>query len=293
MLDFEKGERVAKTSVGIFAVIGTVELIFGIQSGSIALTADSAHTFTDALVSAITFFGLRTSRRPPGGRFHFGYHKVETFSAVLSALIMVAVGVLIVYRSFLELRAPEPLTAHFPAMATALGASTVFLLLGLNKRKTAKRINSKSLSFDAFNTLKSSAASFSAFLGISLSYLGFFRIDAVAGLVIGGFIFAVAYITIKESSLILLDACACSVDTLETARRLVESVEGVKKAEDIRLRSAGPFIMGDVVIKVDGKTTVQELEDINAKIEDSVRSYIPNLLKLIIQPKPYEEDGQS
>jgi divalent metal cation (Fe/Co/Zn/Cd) transporter len=70
-------------------------------------------------------------------------------------------------------------------------------------------------------------------------------------------------------------------------------VEGVKKAEDIRLRSAGPFIMGDVVIKVDGKTTVQELEDINAKIEDSVRSYIPNLLKLIIQPKPYEEDGQS
>jgi len=51
---FDEGKRIAKISIGIFAAIGTVELIFGIISGSIALTADSAHTFTDALVSAIT-----------------------------------------------------------------------------------------------------------------------------------------------------------------------------------------------------------------------------------------------
>lgn len=288
MAGFDKGERIAKISIVIFTSIGTVELIFGIFSGSIALTADSAHTFTDALVSAITLFGLRISQRSPNGRFHFGYHKVETFSAAVSALIMVAVGIFIIYISYVGLIMPEPLTAHFPAMATALGASLVFLFLGLSKRKTAKLINSKSLNFDAFNTLKSSAASFSAFLGISLSYLGFFQLDAIVGIIISGFIFIVAYITIKESSLILLDACACNIDTLETVKELVEKVEGVK-VDDIRLRSAGPFITGDLIIKVDGKITVNELENINHKIRELVRSHIPNLLRLVIQAKPVNE----
>lgn len=288
MAGFDEGKRIAKISIGIFAAIGTVELIFGIISGSIALTADSAHTFTDALVSAITLFGLRVSQRAPDGRFHFGYHKVETFSAAVSALIMVVVGIFIIYRSYVAFISPEPLTAHFPAMATALTASIVFLFLGLIKRKSARRINSKALNFDAFNTLKSSAASFSAFLGISLSYFGFFQIDAIAGIIISGFIFVVAYITIKESSLILLDACACNIDTLESVKRLVEKVEGVK-ADDIRLRSTGPFVTGDLIIKIDGKITINELENITHKILKSVRSGIPNLLRLVVQAKPANE----
>jgi cation diffusion facilitator family transporter len=291
LISFEKGERIAKISIGIFTAIGAVELFFGVLSGSIALTADSLHTFTDALVSSITLFGLRASRRSPSERFHFGYHKFETFSAAVSALIMVVVGIFIIYRSYVGLVTPEPLTAHFPAMATALGASMIFLLLGLSKRKTAKKIKSRSLGFDAFNTLKSSAASFSAFLGISLSYVGFFQVDAIAGIVISGFIFVVAYITIKESSLILLDACACNIDTIETVKRLVEEVEGVKKADDIRLRSAGPFITGDVIIKVDGKVSVIELQDIITKIQESLRSQMPSLLSLVIQAEPFKEKG--
>ncbi|MFH1327264.1 MAG: cation diffusion facilitator family transporter, partial [Candidatus Bathyarchaeota archaeon] len=106
LIDLEKGERIAKISIVIFVSIGAIELAFGILSGSIALTADSAHTFTDALVSFITLSGLKISRRLPSGRFHFGYHKFETFSAAVSALVMVAVGIFIVYRSYVGFIAP-------------------------------------------------------------------------------------------------------------------------------------------------------------------------------------------
>jgi len=289
LISFGKGEKIAKTSVGMFILIGIVEFIFGVLSGSIALTADSAHTFTDALVSSITLFGLRVSRRSPDGKFHFGYYKVETFSAIVSALIMVVVGVFVVYRSYVGLITPEPLTTHFPAMGVALTASLIFLMLGLNKRKIAKKIGSKSFSFDAFNTLKSSATSFSAFLGIGFSYIGFFQMDAFAGMIISVFIFIVAYVTIKESSLVLLDAWSYNIDIVKTAKQLVEDVEGVKKAEDIRLRSTGPFVTGDVTIKVDGKITVEELKEIIIKIQESLRGQIPNLLRLVVQAEPLNE----
>ena len=274
-------------SLGIFAVVGVVELTFGILSGSIALMADGVHIFTDGAVSFITLLGLRIAHRAPDGKFHFGYYKTESFSAVISALIMIVVGTLIVYRSYEVFTAPHPLTAHFPSMAVALSASVIFGLLGLNKRKIAKEIRSRALWFDAFNTLKSSAASFSVFLGILLSYVGFYQADPIAGMVVGSIIFIVAYITIKEASLTLLDACTC-VDVIGTIEKTIREVEGVKGVEDVKLRSTGPFILGEITIKVDGEMTVHEFDRVARKIRELGEKQIDNLIGLTVQAKPIE-----
>ena len=80
-----------------------------------------------------------------------------------------------------------------------------------------------------------------------------------------------------------------NINTLNTIKQLIEKVEDVKKAENIRLRSIGPFITGDVTIKVDGKTTINELENITTKIQELLRSQIPNLLRLMVQAEPFKE----
>jgi cation diffusion facilitator family transporter len=170
-------------------------------------------------------------------------------------------------------------------MAVALSASVIFGLLGLNKRKIARQIRSRALWFDAFNTLKSSAASFSAFLGILLSYFGFFQADPMAGIAIGSIIFIVAYITIKEASLTLLDACTC-VDVIETIKKAIRGVEGVKEVEDVKLRSTGPFILGEVTVKVDGEMTVYEFSRITREIRELGENQIDNLIGLTVQAKP-------
>lgn len=292
MYSFTKGEYIAKISLGIFAIIGTIELVFGIVSGSIALMADGIHIFADGMVSFITLLGLKIARRAPNGRFHFGYYKTENFSAIVSALIMVVVALFIVYRSYLVFMDPHQLTNHIPSMLVALIASLVFGLLGLNKRKIAKQIRSRALWFDAFNTLKSSVASFTAFLGILLSYFGFFQADPIAGIMIGSIIFIVAYITIKESSLTLLDACTC-VDVIETIKKTIRKVEGVKDVENIRLRGVGPFIIGEATIKVNGEMTIYELNKITRKIQEIGKNQIDNLIGLIVEAKPVNKTRSS
>ena len=55
MTGFVEGEKITRISIGIFVLVGGMELFFGILSGSIALTADSIHTFTDALFLPLLF----------------------------------------------------------------------------------------------------------------------------------------------------------------------------------------------------------------------------------------------
>ncbi len=71
------GQRIAKISVITLIAIGIAELITGFLSGSVVATADGIDSISDAMISFIVLLGLRIAHRPPGKKFHFGYHKVE------------------------------------------------------------------------------------------------------------------------------------------------------------------------------------------------------------------------
>ena len=278
----DKSEKIAKKSILVFIFTGFAEFLLGTISGSVALISDSIHTFTDALVSAITFFGLKFSRRLPDGKFHFGYYKVEAFSAGISALVMIAVGLAIVYIAYLKLLNPAPLTVYIPTMIVAILAAVIFWVMGFIKIRTSRIVSSNAFKFDTYNTLKSGFSSLTAFFGVFLSYLGFHQFDALAGIIIGGFIFTIAYITTKEVSLILLDACR-HPEFFGKIKEIAKSVRGVVDVYDVRLRSVGLFVMGEITIKVDGKMSVEDLNKITKEIREKIKSQIANIVRITIQ----------
>src|ERR671918_707012 len=86
------GQRIAKISVVTLVAIGIVELITGFLSGSVVATADGIDSISDAMISFIVLLGLRIAHRPPDRKFHFGYHKVESFAALMAAIGVVVIG---------------------------------------------------------------------------------------------------------------------------------------------------------------------------------------------------------
>lgn len=279
---------IVKISIVVFLVIGTAELVTGILSGSIALTADAFHTYSDAIISIVTLLGLKFSERTPDGRFHFGYYRAETLSAAISALVMIAIGVVILYRSITGIEVAGELKAPVLALIVASIATTSLFSMGLKKRVLATKFHSRSLYVDAYNTLKSGLASLMAFIGISLSFIGFYKMDPIAGIIIAGFIFAIGYKTVKEASLMLIDACMCE-DILEVVKETAKSVHGVKDVRELKLRNAGPFVMGEMYLDLDGSMSVREAHGIVVKVRNAIKEKISHLVRLTIQIEPAEE----
>lgn len=277
---------IAKVSVWTLLVLGLIEIFFSQISGSIALLADGIDSISDAVVSFFVYTGLRFARRTPSRRFQFGYYKVESFTALITAIALVGVAAFTFLRSYRAFTDP----AHFvhlplPALVVLLAAGSISLYRALQMKQIANRYNILSLKTDARNSIKDASASFIAFGSVLIASFGFHQVDALGGMLIAFYILAVAYVAIRESSLVLLDAFH-EPELTKEVELLIKSNSHIKGIRDLRLRRAGPFIVGILEIIVDGDMTVKQVHDIATELERSVKSRIAGLRSLTVRAIP-------
>ncbi len=270
---FEAGERIAKLSVITLVGIGLVELTVGYWTGSLGLKADGVDSISDSIISLIVWVGLHYSHRRPDARFHFGYQKVESLSALVVSIGMVGVASYIMFQSYLTFL--NPITIEFPALAlvTLLACGTVSMYRALQMRGVARRYGLLSLRTDANNSIKDGTASFIVFGSVIGASAGIHELDAVAGMIIAIYIFGVAYTAFRESSLSLLDACESPEMTSALAGAL-KTVEGIRDVANIKLRPSGPYLTGIISVLVEGSRTVAETEDLRRRVLGIVSAVI-------------------
>jgi len=291
--ELSKGGSVAAKSFSILVLVGVFEASIGLLSGSVGLAADGAHSFADAAVSLIVWLGLRLSRKAPDGKFHFGYYRVETFSSIVAALFMIGLGFVILYESYQILLYAREIVNAETALATALVATIIALSLLFYKWRAAKRIDSLALRTDALNSIKDVLTSLTASLGIFFShYLGITQTDSIAGIIIAFFIFTVSYVTIKEASLVLMDACSCP-EIVSDIENIAKSIQHVKRVQNIRLRKLGPYVVGDMHVEVDGSMTVNEADKIIAEIEERIKREFDEVVEFKVRIEPYDSKTKS
>ena len=265
----------------IFTTIGLLEIYSGIISGSVGLISDGGHTLSDAVVSAIVWMGLRVIGRAPDGKIHFDSYKAENFTTIISAFVMVVVGIFILLRSVAAFLEPIEITnPTIPLVVSGL-ASITFWTLGFYKLRVSKVEDTTSVKLDAYNTMKSGLSSLLAFVGILLSSF-FLQTDALAGIAISAFIFLVAYLSVRESAMVLVDACECP-STTATITSAIGSIEGIKEVRAIHLRPSGGQVRGELKIRVGGKKTVKEANSLVEKTKTAVNDIVPDLVGLTVE----------
>jgi len=283
-----KGEMVTKISILTLVSLGAILLLVGFLSNSVALMGNGVDTLGDSFISFIVLIGLRALNKPPNARFQYGYSKIETFVSMAVAIILGLVGIWIFYIAYLSFLSPGELGYPSVAIAVSLISAVFFFLLGIYKGRMARKLDSLSIKNDARNSLISGLSSSVVLIGLALSYLGLYRADAVAGMVMAVFTCLTSFFAIRESSLVLLDVCTCP-GVRGNIKEIAESVEGVKKVHEVLLRKSGPYIMGDMHIKLDGNLTVFEAHEIVEKVERLAKKKVPFLKRLTIKVEPLKK----
>ena len=282
---FERGERIARISIVTLAILGIIEIAFSRFSGSISLFADGVDSFSDAAVAFFIWAGLRFAQKRPSKRFQFGYYKVESFTALLTAVALIAIAAFIMYRSYQALLAPKTISLPVVALIILFAAGSVSLYRALQMRQIANRYNILSLKVGAKNAIKDASASFIAFLSVSIAALGVPEMDAIGGLIVGVYILTVAYVAIREASLVLLDAFH-EPELTKEIESLIRSNPHVRGITDLRLRRAGPFIVGQLRVMVDGEMTVREMHRVRTELETNVKNRVAGLRSLTVVAVP-------
>ena len=285
------GKRIAKISVVTLWAIAVVEIVTGYLSGSVVATADGIDSVSDAMISFIVLLGLRIAHRPADKKFHFGYHKVESFAALMAAIGMVAIGTFIFYHSYQSLIHPHEIKQPVLVMIVLAGASALSLHRAFQMRKIANKYNLLSLKTDARNSIKDGSASVIGFFSILVAtQFGFLQMDAIGGMIIAGYIFSVSYISLKRSSLILVDSWQ-NPQLTDMIRKIISeqfSNEAVE-VKNVLLRSSGMVDQAEIHIELSGDEPLSDIEMLSLRMEMTIRSRIPSIEKISIIPHSSSE----
>ena len=280
------GKRIAKISVVTLLAIGVVEIVTGYLSGSVVATADGIDSVSDAMISFIVLLGLRIAHKPADKKFHFGYHKVESFAALMAAIGMIVIGIVIFYNSYQSFIHPHEIKQPILVMIVLAGASALSLHRAFQMRKIAHKYNLLSLKTDARNSIKDGSASVIGFFSILVAtQFGFLQMDAIGGMIIAGYIFSVSYISLKRSSLILVDSWQ-NPDLTDMIKKIISEQFGniVIEVKNVLLRSSGMVDQAEIHIELSGDEPLSDIEMLSLGMEMAIRAKIPSLEKITIIP---------
>ena len=288
----EKADRLAGITTVVLIGLGIVQIILGETiSKSVALTANGIDCIGDGFVSAVVWVGLLFFKKPANEKFHYGYYKMENLASGLAAVVMIGLAIYIVFRSYNQLIDPHPVVLPIIGIIVASIAAIVALSLGFYKYSKGKKSKMGSVKLEAFNTIKDGAASGLTVIALILASQGILVADAIVGFIIAGIIVVIGLTAIKESSLMLVDACdnAC-VERGSAIKILAEKIEGVKKAHNVRLRQSGPVFQGELEIEVSHDLSIKEFNSIKNEIKATIKEVFPEIERLTIAH--YEEESE-
>jgi cation diffusion facilitator family transporter len=287
------GKRIAKISVVTLLAIGIVEIVTGYLSGSVVATADGIDSVSDAMISFIVLLGLRIAHKPADKKFHFGYHKVESFAALMAAIGMIVIGVIIFYNSYQSFIHPHEIKEPILVMVVLASAGAISLHRAFQMRKIANKYNLLSLKTDARNSIKDGSASVIGFFSILIAtQFGFLQMDAIGGMIIAGYIFSVSYISLKRSSLILVDSWQ-NPELTDMIKKIISeqfSNEAVE-VKNVLLRSSGLVDQAEIHIELSGNEPLSDIEMLSLGMEMAIRAKVPSLEKIIIIPHSSASDN--
>jgi cation diffusion facilitator family transporter len=289
---FKQPEFLAGFTAFILILLGVIQIVFGeFFSNSVALTANGIDCIGDGFVSATVYAGLRIYQRPADDRFHFGYFKIENLASIAAAIVMMILAGYIVFRSYNQLINPHPIKLPLIGIELALIAAIIALFIGWYKKYKVKSEHLGSVKLESFNTIKDGVASGLTVVALILSYAGFASADAIVGFIIAGIIVSIGFIAIKESSYMLVDACDkdCVLQG-DLIKRITRNIKEIKEAHLVRLRRTGPYLQGEIEIKVNSDMSMERFFQIREQITADAKNRIPELHHLTVIAQPDKQD---
>ena len=214
---------------------------------------------------------------------------------MLAAVGMIIIGSVIVYHSYDSFIHPQEIKHPFPTMAVLAVASGISLYRAFQMRIIANKYQILSLKTDAKNSIKDGTGSVIGFFSILIAtQFGFLQADAIGGMIIAGYIFSVAYVSLRQSSLILVDAWE-SPKMTGLVKRIIEERFGYEQIgiRSVLLRSAGMITQAEVHIEVDGTKPLRDIELLSAEIKIALRSEIPTMERISVIPHSFSEKAET
>jgi cation diffusion facilitator family transporter len=280
----------AKRSAALFSVLAAfgvtlLKLLTGLLTGSLGMLSEAAHSGIDLIAAAITFFSVQVSDRPADASHTYGHGKVESLSAAIESVLMLASCVWILTEAVDRIVHRQHLALKFSIwpFVVLLLSITVDYTRSRKLRRIADETKSEALAADAIHFRTDIWSSFAVLLGLAATYSGehwhlpvLEFADPIAAILVAAIILHVTWDLARRTVDTLTDATPIEAraQNREITRELA-GIDGVLSVDRVRTRRSGSDYFADVTLGMPRNLTFQRSEQITLAATAAVQRHLP------------------
>ena len=216
-----------KYAIALTTLTLVAEVIGGFWTNSLALLSDAAHVFLDLFALVLSLAAIRLAALPASDTRTFGWHRTEVFASFINGTSVFLIALGIFYEAWGRLFQPQEVKSLPMFVIAAVGLVMNLVAAGALHQHSHDDLNVRS----AFlHVIGDAAASVGVIVGgVVIYFTGWYVLDAVISIGIGGVIFWGSWRVIRESVHILLEGVPRGM----TTARVTESIRGVEGVNDV------------------------------------------------------------
>jgi len=269
-------------------VVAAAKIAFGYATGAASILSDGFHSLTDAAANVLSLAGVRAARKPPDADHPYGHRKFETLAATGIYVFLLLVVIEVVRSAMGRLRHGTPIEV------TALSFAVMLITLAVNavvvryESRAAHRLNSEVLFADAMHTRSDLLVSMTVIAALVAVRAGYPVFDALAAIVVAGFIAKAGFDIARHTSQILADRIVIAEDDI---RAVVQSIGGVVGCHRIRTRGSVDHVFLDLHVWLAPETRLDAAHQLSHVVKDRLMAKYPQIADAIIHIEPPPPPG--
>ena len=261
--------KIIKTSI-LGIVVNIILVIFkatiGFIVNSIAIILDAVNNLSDVMSSIITIVGTKLSNKKPDKKQPDCHGRIEYFTSVIIAILVMYAGVTAFRESFDKIIHPEEANYTIASMVIIAVAVVVKFFMGRYVKKVGEQIDSDSLVASGTDATMDSVLSLSTLIAAIISFIWGISLEGYLGLIISVIIIKSSVEILKETIDNLI-GIRVDAEITRTIRTKVNSYDEVQGTYDLSLHNYGPnSFVGSCHIQVRDDMTAREIHALTRKI---------------------------
>ena len=268
-----RSQKIIRTSIiGIIAnvLLAAFKAAVGILASSVAIVMDAVNNLSDALSSVITIIGTKLSERPADREHPFGFGRVEYFSAIIIAVLVLSAGITSLIESVKKIFDPTEPEYTTVTLIVIVVAIVVKLVLGQYVKRQGEQLKSDALIASGSDALFDAIITLATLVSAGIMLLWHVSLDGILGALIS-LVIIKAGIEMLASPVNELLGARISQDLVRDIRQEVCAFEGVHGVFDIILHNYGPNVLiGSLHINVYDTMDAHEIHGLTRRISEQM-----------------------
>ena len=264
-----RANKIIRTSiVGIVAnvLLAVFKAVVGILASSVAIIMDAVNNLSDALSSVITIIGAKLSTRPADRKHPFGFGRIEYFSAITIAVIVLSAGITSLIESVKKIFAPTAPEYTNVTLIVISVAIVVKIVLGQYVKRQGKLLNSDALIASGSDALFDAVITLSTLVSAGIMLIWNVSLDGILGALISVAIIK-AGVEMLASPVNELLGARVSQELIHNIKQEVMAFDDVHGVFDIILHNYGPSVyIGSLHINVYDTMCANDIHGLTLRI---------------------------